>query len=303
MSRIPKLYTSEETGETHSLKEWEYITGVNASTLSYRIKSMGMTLDEAITAEFNQRNNKFTITDPVTGETHSLAEWSDITGIPLNSIYKRYFIYKWPAEKALYGEKHEIINKSQRSKDTYRYKDLTGCKFGDLTVIREADENYIRNINGKECPERKWVCQCDCGKVVEVMQTNLTNGRSTSCGCSHISEMIGKKFGNLTVVKRAPDRVSGGENIIHWYCKCDCGNPNLTIVSGKNLRSGRVTSCGCKVGHPANTWMYNDIIYGDNMQPGQYPSNYLTPAIMYKDSNGHLYTPEEWEAHQAVYFD
>ena len=117
MSRIPKLYTSEETGETHSLKEWEYITGVNASTLSYRIKSMGMTLDEAITAEFNQRNNKFTITDPITGETHSLAEWSDITGIPLNSIYKRYFIYKWPAEKALYGEKHEIINKNSKPKN------------------------------------------------------------------------------------------------------------------------------------------------------------------------------------------
>ena len=43
--------------------------------------------------------------------------WSDITGIPLNSIYKRYFIYKWPAEKALYGEKHEIINKNSKPKN------------------------------------------------------------------------------------------------------------------------------------------------------------------------------------------
>lgn len=300
MSKEIKTYTSEKTGESKTLTEWSKSTGISASTLFCRLKR-GMTIDEAIAPNPTAYEN---ITDPVTGKTHSLKEWSEITGISYYTLYTRIHDLKWPIEKVLYGERYETVTRKPRPKSSYKHIDLTGRRFGSLTVLSRADTDYVCTCNGKEKSTWKWVCQCDCGKVVEVMQTNLTNGRSTSCGCSHISEMIGKKFGNLTVVKRAPDRVSGGENIIHWYCKCDCGNPNLTIVSGKNLRSGGVTSCGCKVGHPANTWMYNDIIYGDNMQPGQYPSNYLTPAIMYEnDSNGCLYTPEEWEAHQAVYFD
>lgn len=52
-------------------------------------------------------------------------------------------------------------------------------------------------------------------------------------------DMIGKKFGRLTVVSF--DRLENHKT--YWKCSCDCG---LTvIVSGNNLRSGNTKSCGC----------------------------------------------------------
>lgn len=49
-------------------------------------------------------------------------------------------------------------------------------------------------------------------------------------------DLIGQKFGRLTVV----ERVSGASK---WVCVCDCGK--VTTPSSYNLRKGVVKSCGC----------------------------------------------------------
>lgn len=54
-------------------------------------------------------------------------------------------------------------------------KDLTGQRFGRLTVIRRA-ENSKRG-------HAKWFCVCDCGKQVIVWGTSLQTGNTKSCGC------------------------------------------------------------------------------------------------------------------------
>lgn len=54
-------------------------------------------------------------------------------------------------------------------------------------------------------------------------------------------DIVGKKYGYLTVIERAGSRTKEAM----WLCECDCGNKK--IVSGGALRSGRTTSCGCKV--------------------------------------------------------
>ena len=51
--------------------------------------------------------------------------------------------------------------------------------------------------------------------------------------------LIGKKFGFLTVLERAESNTRR----IKWRCICDCGTEK--IVSGENLRSGHTKSCGC----------------------------------------------------------
>ena len=52
-------------------------------------------------------------------------------------------------------------------------------------------------------------------------------------------DMIGKKFGRLTVVDF--DRLENHKT--YWKCTCDCG---LTVIAcGNNLRSGNTKSCGC----------------------------------------------------------
>lgn len=300
MSKNPKLYTSEKTGESKSLREWGNSTGIDPATLSYRILKLGMSIDEAIAYSFNKKTVKNLITDPITGETHSIKEWSEITGVSANTIYNRAFVYKWPIEKVLYGEKHEVINKSPKLRESRKHIDLTGMKFGKLTVLRRADKDYVYISNGREHREWKWHCRCDCGNEVDVVQHNLTSGAAASCGCSSIVDMVGKQFGRLRVVRRAPDRMYGNERVIYWYCMCNCGNPNLVSVSGKNLRSGGVTSCGCKIGKPAATGIYdenyhNNPTYGYSINQCYNGVNF-TPAIMYTDTYNDLYTQEDWEA-------
>jgi hypothetical protein len=46
-------------------------------------------------------------------------------------------------------------------------------------------------------------------------------------------------FGRLTVLRQAPRRGKG----LRWICLCECGREHEAAAG--NLRSGRVTSCGC----------------------------------------------------------
>ena len=61
---------------------------------------------------------------------------------------------------------------------------------------------------------------------------------------SRINELIGKKFGKLTVLYRANDHISkNGHKRIVWHCKCECGN-ELDVMA-LNLTRNHSTSCGC----------------------------------------------------------
>lgn len=72
-----------------------------------------------------------------------------------------------------------------------KFIDLTGKKFGRLTVIKRV-ENRISN-----CGQSKtmFLCKCDCGKEVCVEGAKLRNGHTQSCGCLHneIFANIGRK--------------------------------------------------------------------------------------------------------------
>lgn len=53
--------------------------------------------------------------------------------------------------------------------------------------------------------------------------------------------LMGRRFGKLTVVAEAPKNNSGK---VRWLCRCDCGKERIVI--GTFLATGRVTSCGCE---------------------------------------------------------
>lgn len=60
-------------------------------------------------------------------------------------------------------------------------------------------------------------------------------------------DLVGKKFGKLTVLSRAPDRISSrGRREAMWRCLCECGR--ATVVRDYLLRSGETKSCGCLKG-------------------------------------------------------
>jgi hypothetical protein len=59
--------------------------------------------------------------------------------------------------------------------DMSALKDLTGQRFGILSVIRRNGSTRQR--------QAKWLCRCDCGNVVTISGASLRDGASKSCGC------------------------------------------------------------------------------------------------------------------------
>lgn len=62
------------------------------------------------------------------------------------------------------------------------YNDITGQKFGLLTVIKKTER---KADNGSVI----WECQCDCGNTTYASYSDLSRYRKTSCGCSNYSNM------------------------------------------------------------------------------------------------------------------
>lgn len=60
-----------------------------------------------------------------------------------------------------------------------RAKDLSGCKFGRLTVQKRAEDK----ISASGYRTVMWDCKCECGNNVTVRGKCLTQGITRSCGC------------------------------------------------------------------------------------------------------------------------
>jgi len=61
--------------------------------------------------------------------------------------------------------------------------DLTGQRFGRLTVLERA-ENYKQYLDcGWYTTKATWLCRCDCGTECIVIGANLRRGSTRSCGC------------------------------------------------------------------------------------------------------------------------
>lgn len=139
------------------------------------------------------------------------------------------------------------------------YKDWTGYKYNTFTVLKE-DKEYNdackKRVEHGELKSfnKKWICQCECGKTISISANQIANGKPKSCGCKSLkqtSNMIGKQFGDWTVLNRDFERESENKNRgltphDYWMCSCSCGN--IKSVNGTHLRKGTSTNCGCKHG-------------------------------------------------------
>jgi len=56
-------------------------------------------------------------------------------------------------------------------------------------------------------------------------------------------QLIGRKYGQLTVIAEAPLRGKGGASRTWWLCECECGTRKE--IAGQQLQSGGSNSCGC----------------------------------------------------------
>ena len=70
------------------------------------------------------------------------------------------------------------------------FKDMTGIKFGRLTVISKAESD--------KRGEARWSCRCDCGENTIVNGSHLRSGRVQSCGCYRRERISERMLGNTT---------------------------------------------------------------------------------------------------------
>ncbi len=151
-----------------------------------------------------------------------------------------------------------------------RGKNYTGLRFGKLIVLGAVQhKTYGIGRGGTRCSQ--WLCQCDCGRLHKVWQTNFRTVQS--CGClkradrktkatvvceavgdaylpipSRTIDLTGQRFHRLVALGLAKImRDKGGSTYFYWDCQCDCGN--TAIVRGYSLATGRTKSCGCHSRH------------------------------------------------------
>ena len=114
-----------------------------------------------------------------------------------------------------------------------KFIDLTGQKFGRLTVISRAENS---KINGHI--KVRYNSLCDCGKYCVVYASDLKSGNTRSCGCLHDERCR----------ERATTHGLGHTPIYGTWCnmKARCFNPNNTDYSRYGGRSITIFESWCE---------------------------------------------------------
>ena len=118
------------------------------------------------------------------------------------------------------------------------FDDLTGNKYGRLTVIRR-----VPNMNG----HTMWLCKCECETEISVAARHLKSGDTRSCGC-YRKEAMASHFMSKTRLYK-----------IWSNMKTRCNNP----------QNKRYTDYGARGIRVCNEWNSNfDSFYNWSMSSG-----------------------------------
>lgn len=137
------------------------------------------------------------------------------------------------------------------------YEEIIGQRFGRLLVIGVLPD--IVQKNGRK--RKNYLCQCDCGIIVEAQRDHLLGGREKSCGCLR-SEMAKRQtHGDIhSRLYRA------------WGNMCNrCSNPNNPAWN----RYGKRGITVCEEWHDYSAfreWAYHNG-YSDELQLDRIDNN------------------------------
>ena len=106
-------------------------------------------------------------------------------------------------------------------------KDLSGMRFGYLTVLKRVGSNKHKNA--------LWECVCDCGNHKVYPSGKLTSGRATNCGCK-TSEIKSKNASKHGITAGGAPRT-----LVIWNgMKARCLNPKATSYKNYGARGIRI---------------------------------------------------------------
>lgn len=145
---------------------------------------------EKAKAEIGKKHNRLLITD---------IDYEKTRDSYLNGAYRRVYVKticdcgNIPVSNQLSSIKSGHIKSCGCLKfnNPLILKDLTGKKFGRLTVI---ERDVARDKNNSRKGNAHWLCKCDCGnpKLSSVVGYQLISGHTLSCGC-YASEQVAKR--------------------------------------------------------------------------------------------------------------
>ena len=93
--------------------------------------------------------------------------------------------------------------------------DLTGQRFGHLTVIQKSEFRTYKN--GSPC----WQCVCDCGNLKNLRADKLRSGKQTDCGC-----LLPKKYAERNATSKTVHGGAGTRLYTVWSSMIErCINP------------------------------------------------------------------------------
>lgn len=127
--------------------------------------------------------------------------------------------------------------------------DLALKRFGKLTVTKQVERPYSRKQQASY-----WEVRCACGSDPFVVAGyQLTSGSTIRCSrCSRREQgrtasrrvpcLTGERFDRLLVLREWGATKGGNRN---YLCQCDCGKQTTVVMYA--LKSGSISSCGCKL--------------------------------------------------------
>ena len=128
-----------------------------------------------------------------------------------------------------------------------------GCKYNVSKLCEYFVGKQIHrwHILLYDADEKVFHVRCICGETAILRSEAILYNRTKSCGClrrENVSKatrinLVGQRFGKLTVIESLPIRDKWGA--AYFKCKCDCGNYH--VARGRHLMVGFVSSCGCLV--------------------------------------------------------
>lgn len=126
------------------------------------------------------------------------------------SIEKKRLVYgrtKSCGCRMQHNRKETLISKGSMAANS-TFEDITGERFGRLTVIERSERTQTSRNNDRKYVF--WRCRCDCGNETEVITSHLTSGKVVSCGC-YQKEMVQVMAETKGILSGAVD----GTNVNH----------------------------------------------------------------------------------------
>lgn len=147
----------------------------------------------------------------------------------------KYHYYKCKCDCGAIVEVSGVNLRAGRTKSCGRCdeRNLIGFRSGKLEVVAFSHYGNRHQLYMK--------CKCDCGNELDVLAANLKKGITNSCGRCNENESIGKRYGNLTVIRTAGRDDKGNLLLL---CKCDCGNESIVRYANLTKSDKSTSTCG-----------------------------------------------------------